>query len=312
MIETITKGYSLRVEYLGDEVMTTELYRVFYYVAECGNISKASKILYVSQPAVSKAIKNLEEELGLPLFVRNPRGVTLTEEGQILYSYVAQAIEQINEGEKLIRQLKNQSYGTVRIGISNTLCKYYFIPYLREFHQQYPKLKIEIVNRTSPETLKLMEEGRLDCAIISDMNEKHNFEYKALMEIQDIFVASSPSPEKIMPLKALEKHPVLLLEKRNATREHLENFLLEHQINLNVDIEISSMEFLVEFAKIGLGVASVIGDFVADELQAKTLYRWETEPKIPSRTVGIFSKKPNELSIASKTLIEFMHQRSMV
>lgn len=292
--------------------MTTELYRVFYHVADNGSISKASKVLYVSQPAVSKAVKNLEEELGVSLFVRTAKGVELTEEGKVLYNHVTQAFAQLNEGEKLIRQLKDRSYGTVRIGISNTLCKYYFIPHLKAFHEKYPKLKIEIINRTSPETLKLLEEGRLDCAIISDMYDAHDFEYRSLMEIQDIFVSRRRPPRKIMALKDLENYPLLLLEKKNATRDHLQNFLMDNQIDLNVDIEISSMEFLVEFAKIGLGVASVIGDFVTDELNEEVLYQWKTEPQIPARTIGLFSRKNSTLSIASKTLIEFMEERAMV
>lgn len=286
--------------------MTTELYRFFYHVAETGSISAASKVLYVSQPAVSKAIKNLEENMGLPLFIRTAKGVSLTEEGKILYEHVAQAFEELGEGEKRIRQMKEKSYGIIRIGVSNTLCKYYFMPHLKKFHQTYPKLKIEIVNRTSPDTLKLLEDGRIDCAIISDVKDDRLFDYHMLMEIRDIFVAKKRPPRAVMPLKDLEDHTTLLLEKKNATRDHLERFLLQNQIKLNVDIEISSMEFLVEFAKIGLGVACVIGEFITDELESESLYQWVTEPQIPKRTIGLLYKKNSSLSIASKTFIDFL------
>lgn len=290
--------------------MTTELYKVFYYVAESSSISKAAKKLYVSQPAVSKGIKNLEESLGLSLFIRTAKGVELTEEGRLLYKYVSEAFNQFEQGEKIIRQLRDKTYGTVRIGISNTLCKYYFVPHLKAFHEAYPKLKIEIVNRTSPETLQLLEEGRLDCAIISDVHEDKRFDYCTLMSIQDIFVSKRQPPKKTIPLKDLEKQPMLLLEKKNATREHLEHFLIENQIQLNVDIEISSMEFLVEFAKIGLGVASVIGAFVEEELNNQELFEWRTTPSVPSRTIGLLSRNSDGLSIASQTFIDFMKKRS--
>lgn len=290
--------------------MTTELYKVFFFVAESGSISKAAKKLYVSQPAVSKGIKNLEETLGLSLFIRTAKGVELTEEGRLLYRYVSEAFNQFEQGEKLIRQLRDKTYGTIRIGISNTLCKYYFVPHLRAFHESYPKLKIEIVNRTSPETLQLLEDGRLDCAIISDVHEGGKFDYSRLMGIQDIFVSKRKPPSEVMTLDALEKYPMLLLEKKNATREHLEQFLIEHQIQLNVDIEISSMEFLVEFAKIGLGVASVIGSFVQEELNNGELYEWKIEPSIPARTIGLLSRNTDGLSIASQTFINFMKERS--
>ena len=289
--------------------MTTEYYRIFYHVATIGSISGAAKSLFVTQPAVSKAIKNLETKLGVVLFKRQPRGVELTSEGQVLFDHVAQAFKQLDEGEKLIKQLRDRSYGAIRIGISNTLCKYYFMPHLNAFHQVYPNLKIEIVNRTSTETVKLLEDGLLDCAIISEMFMDTEFQYEKLMAIQDIFVARRKAPKSVMRLKDLELESMLLLEKKNATREHLEEFLKKNGVHLNVDIEISSMEFLVEFAKIGLGVASVIRNFVSDELSHGELYEWPVIPSVPKRSIGLLYKKGGGRSIASQTFIDFMLDR---
>jgi len=286
--------------------MTTEQYKVFYQVAESGSISKAAKALFVSQPAVTKSIKTLERELDVILFLRNAKGVILTREGEILYDYVKIAFDQLEQGEKRIKQLKDNDFGSIRIGISNILCKYYFIPFLKSFHEQYPKLKIEIVNRTSPETLELLEAGRIDCAIISDVGSKKLYNYNELMEIQDIFVSKERPPTKIVDLKELEKYPILLLEKKNATRAAFDEYFAENQINVNVEIEISSMEFLVEFAKIGLGISAVIKDFISDELEVENLYEWETNPKLPLRSIGLLYKKGEALSIASKTFINFM------
>lgn len=288
--------------------MTTEQYKVFFQVAENGNISKAAKALFVSQPAVTKSIKILEKELDVVLFLRNAKGVTLTREGEILYEYVREAFEQLEQGERRIRQLKDNAYGSIRIGISNILCKYYFIPFLKEFHEKYPKLKIEIVNRTSPETLDLLESGRIDCAIISDVGSKGIYNYIELMEIQDTFVGKTKPPKEIMDLKDLEQYPLLLLEKKNATRASFDEHFLNHQVNARVDIEISSMEFLIEFAKIGLGVSAVIRDFVNAELENKSLYEWKIKPMLPKRSVGLLYKKGDPLSIATKTFIDFMKE----
>lgn len=290
--------------------MTTEWYKVFNQVAESGSISKAAQALYVSQPAVSKSIMNLEENLGITLFVRTSKGVTLTKEGELLYKHVERAFKQLDEGEKIVRQLKNNSFGAIRIGISNTLCKYYFIPHLKAFHQVYPKLKIEIVNRTSPDTVNLLEKNLLDCAIISDVQMEEGFVYYKLIEIQDTFVSSRKPPEEIIKLKELESYPMLLLEPKNATRDHLEMFLAIHKIQLNVEIEISSMEFLVEFAKIDLGVASVIREFVQEEIDKKQLYEWKTKPSLPPRNIGLLYQKDATLSIACKTFIDFMKKRN--
>lgn len=286
--------------------MTAEQYRVFYHVAECGSISKAAKVLYVSQPAVTKSIKILEGELEVMLFVRTSKGVVLTREGELLYDYVKEAFEQLEEGEKRIRQLKELEYGVVRIGISNILCKYYFIPHLKEFHERYPDIKIEIVNRTSPETLTLLEQGKIDCAIISHVGDMKGYIYHQLLEIRDTFVSKDKPPKPIMQVKELEGYPLLLLEKKNATRLYFDEYFLEHKVNAKVEIEISSMEFLIEFAKIGLGVSAVIGTFIDNELESGNLYEWKVEPEMPKRGVGLLYKKENPLSIASKTFIQFM------
>ena len=286
--------------------MTTEQYRVFFQVAESGSISRAAKVLFVSQPAVTKSIKTLEKELDVILFHRDSKGVTLTREGEVLYQYVKEAFDQLGQGEKMIRQLKDGSIGTVKIGISNILCKYYFMPYLRKFHESYPNLKIEIVNRTSPETLELLEQEKIDCAIISEIGDKNLYEYHHLLEIQDIFVAKEKPPTEKMAIHDLEKYPLLLLEKKNSTRRSIDEYFLENHKAFHADIEISSMEFLVEFAKIGLGVAAVIGDFVQKEIEETSLYHWNIQPPMPKRSIGLLHKKGNPLSIASRTFIDFM------
>ncbi|MBN1467929.1 MAG: LysR family transcriptional regulator [Fusobacteriaceae bacterium] len=287
-----------------------ETYYVFYIVAEYGNISKAAKKLFVSQPAVTKSIKNLEENLGIKLFNRNSKGVLLTEEGKVLYEYVKNAYIQIEKGEKIVKQLKNKSKGVVRIGISNTLCKYYFMPFLKGFHEKYPDIKIEITNRVTLETLELLEKGNLDCAIVSKVEGvSSNLKFEELLKIQDIFVSKEKPIKSVFPLEDLKKFPMLFLEKKNATRKYIDEYLLKNNVDLEIDIEISSMEFLVEFAKIGLGVASVIENFVIEELEKKELYKWEIEPAIEPRFIGLLYNEKTNLSIASQTFIDFMKNK---
>lgn len=283
-----------------------ELYYIFYKVAEQGNISKAAESLYVSQPAVTKSIKNLENNLGVQLFNRTSKGVSLTEEGKILYEHVKNAFVEIEQGEQLIKKLKDKNLGVVKIGISNTLCKYYFMPHLKKFHEMYPNLKIEITNRTTVETMELLEKGVLDCAIVSKIDDESRFIYKKLMEIQDIFVGKTKPPKPLMTLKELEEYPMLFLEKKNATRQYIDRYLLKNSANLQIDIEISAMEFLVEFAKIGLGIASVIKNFISDDLKKERLFEWVIIPKIEPRSIGLVYPKGTSFSIASKTFIDFM------
>ena len=287
-----------------------EQYYNFYIVAEYGSISKAAERLYVSQPAVTKSIKNLENSLGVVLFHRTSKGVTLTGEGKILYEHVKLAFTEIHQGEKLIKKLKDKSLGVVRIGISNTLCKYYFMPYLKKFHELYPNIKIEITNRVTLETLEHLEKGLLDCAIVSRLSDEKRFHFEELMVIQDIFVAKDKAPKESMSLQELEEYPMLFLEKKNATRKYIDEYLIKNSANLQIDIEISSMEFLVEFAKIGLGVASVIENFIEDDLKEGVLHKWNINPPIKPRSIGLIYNEKTNLSIASQTFIDFMKSDS--
>ena len=290
----------------------TELYRVFYIVVLEGSMSKAAKRLFVSQPAISKSIAQLEETLEVQLLIRTGKGIALTREGEALYEHVSVAMRQIEMGEKRVQQLKERAYGAIRIGISNTLCKYYFMPHLEAFHQVYPNLKIEIVNRTSPETYRLLEAGFLDCAIISDMTVSKAMDYRPLMKIQDIFVAKNGPRQEPMNIHSVEKEPMLLLERNNASREYLDAYLNQQGVNLTVDIEISSMEFLIDFAKIGLGVACVIGNFVEEELQDGRLKQWKISPEIPPRTIGLLLASGGQLSVAARTFVDFMMKRRTI
>lgn len=157
-------------------------YKIFYEVAKTKNITDASKNLYVSQPAVSQIIKQLEEKLKVELFIRTQKGVGLTKEGEILYNYISAAIEKIIIGEKKLEEQINLESGEIRIGSSDMCLKYYLLPYLEEFQVKYPKIKINITNCPTPETIKLLEEDKIDFGLISQpfKIEKRFFCYRSV------------------------------------------------------------------------------------------------------------------------------------
>ena len=123
---------------------TLSSYRIFYAVANTGNISKAAKELYISQPAISKSIQKLEENVGVKLFDRSSRGVSLTPEGQLLYTHVKSAFETLTLGEDKLRRSIALGMGNLTIGVSATLCKYILLPYLRNFIKKFPHINISI------------------------------------------------------------------------------------------------------------------------------------------------------------------------
>jgi DNA-binding transcriptional LysR family regulator len=287
-------------------MIDAELYRIFYIVAECGTVSGAAQALHVSQPAVTKSVQKLEDLTGCRLFHRSSKGVRLTTEGRVLFDYVKNGFEHLESGERVLKKIRDKQHGVVRVGISNTLCKYLFIPHLETFHRKYPGIRIAVVNRTSPETLELLSQGHIDFGIISIPMDRSGFHFRELMTIQDIFVAGRNYPELRQPhtLSELAAYPLMTMEKDNVTRAYIDAYLSNHNVMRQPDIEVSSLEFLVEFARIGLGIAAVIGNFVREELEKGLLHEIPVTPAIPPRKVGVVTPGNLPLSIAAETFID--------
>lgn len=295
----------------GYGMIHADLYKVFYYVATYKNITHAANQLFTSQPAVSKSIKKLEELTNCTLFVRSQKGVTLTSEGELLFEYVQKAFNYLISGEKMIERINNKEEGVVKIGISNTLCKYFFFPHLEKFHQVYPNISIQIMNQSSPNTFTLLDECSIDFGIISIPKNHPNFNYIGLMTVHDIFVTKNPNHVDCYPLEILADHPLMLLDKENQTRIYIDDFLKGNRLELKPEIEIGSMDFLVELAKIGIGTACVIREFVQEELSSGILHEICITPAPMPRKIGIVHKAHVPLSIAAKTFVEFLEKENV-
>ena len=199
-------------------------YRIFYAVANTGNISKAAKELYISQPAISKSIQKLEENVGIKLFERSSRGVSLTPEGELLYTHVKSAFETLALGEDKLRRSISLGVGNLAIGVSSTLCKYILLPYLKEFIKKYPHISISIACHSTNQTLKLLEDGRLDIGLVGKPDFLKNIDFYPLREIEDIFVATRDYLHNLK-LRGVERQYILqsstllLLDQENMTSQ---------------------------------------------------------------------------------------------
>lgn len=286
-----------------------ELYKIFYTVASHGNISLASEKLFISQPAVSKSIKKLEATLGITLFSRNSRGVKLTEEGLIFYKYIERALNEISVGEKVIGKLKKKEVGTIKLGVSTTLCKHFLIPKLKKFIKDYPNIEVKIINKTPFETLKILENGELDLVILSEPPEKNFYNFIELSEIQDVFVAEKDYL-KSLNIKdyndIFSSATLMLMESGNISRRYIDKYFQDNAIVINPEIEVSNMDLLIEFAKIGLGVTVVIQNFIRSELKEGKLVEIPIEPPIPKRNIGVVYHKNIPLSIATETFLKYL------
>ncbi|MBQ9991689.1 MAG: LysR family transcriptional regulator [Lachnospiraceae bacterium] len=268
------------------------LYYIFYTVATCRNISAAAKELYISQPAISKAISKLEQNLQTSLFIRNSRGVSLTDEGEYLYGQVKTAFSCIQNGEKRIKQMNELGVGHISIGVSTTLCKFILLPYLSQYIKDHPHMKIKISCQTSSETMQALENGSIDLGLIGLPERLKDLSSTPLMEIQDTFVTTESYLKNLKIREGRKKETALknavfmMLNSENITRKYVEQYLDSLSMKLTDIIEVGNMDLLIEFAKIDLGIACVIREFVGKELENKELSEVTLGKSIPKRDVG--------------------------
>ena len=288
-----------------------ELYRVFCEVAKQKNFSKAAAILFMTQPAVSQSIMQLERELGLRLFTRTSRGVILTNEGQMLFEYINSAISLINKGEEKLDKWKNLSAGELKIGVGDTISRYFLLPYLEKFHKSYSNIKLKIINKTTLELCALVKSGEIDIAICNLPIEDPALEIIKTMDIHDIFVcgeAYKDSFSKPLSLKELSNLPLILLEPKSNSRQYVEKHFLSKGISIMPEIELGSHDLLLEFARINLGISCVTKEFSQEYLKKKILFEVKLEEKIPKRNIGVCFLKSVSLSPTSSKFVQILQK----
>ena len=286
-------------------------YKIFYEVAKAGNISRAAKELYISQPAISKSISKLEDSLGLSLFTRSSRGVQLTCEGEILFEHVREAFETLSRGEQELKRIQEFDIGHLRIGVSNTLCKYILLPYLKTFVDQYPHMRVTIESQATAQTLARLEQQKIDLGLVAEPSVKKDLSFIPVMDIQDIFVATPSYLENLYlregrgtPL--FETGNIMLLDTSNMTRRYVDEYMSQNNIYPRQILEVTTMDLLIEFAKIGLGIGCVIKELVQKELESGVLAEIPLDIPIHRRTIG-FAYHPANQALALKTFLEFLY-----
>lgn len=275
------------------------LYHVFYEVAACHNFSVAAKKMYISQPAVSKAVSKLEESLNVTLFHRSSKGVTLTHEGELLYRYVEQAMYSLRSGEEQLKVSASQKVSQLSIGVSTTLCKYVLLPVLKNFMAENPNIKITISCQSTFDTISALQEGSIDIGLVglpskTSPETGNMVTYLPLKTIDDVFVATESYLAPFTKHKAdfhkkddfFQEATFIMLNKENISRKHVDSFLAENHISLSNVIEVNNMDLSIEFAKAGLGIACIISDFVKNDLKNGTLREIKLGHRIPKRQIG--------------------------
>lgn len=282
-----------------------ELYKVFYYVATTLSFSEASRQLFISQSAVSQSIKTLEKKLGHTLFIRSTKKVLLTPEGELLLEHVKPALLMLDEGESLLSG-NSMLRGQLRIGASDTICRYFLIKYFQKYHQKYPDVRIKITNSTSIGCVDLLERGQVDLAVCNSPNSRigSHMKIQPLKEFQDIFAAdpeSFPVKNHIFQLKELLDFPLLMLSPKSTTSEYLHHAFASCGLKLLPEVELNSNDLLMDLAGIGLGVACIPDYMLRSH---NSLVPIQLAEPFPSRQLVLVQHDDLPLSQAAERFVE--------
>lgn len=291
-------------------VSNLEYYKVFYHVARLGSLTMAAQALSISQPAVSQSLRQLEQQLGVSLFYRVAKGVRLTKEGETLYEYVSRGYEQLEMGEQRLRRMRDLEAGEIRIGASDMTLQYYLLPYLEQFHEAYPEIKVVVTNAPTPDTLGLLEQGRIDFGVVSTPFEPgERVRAVPVRELEDIFVAGRrfiAYKNRMLDLQELRHLPMIFLEKNTSTRRFMDEYLEGSSVHILPEFELATSDMIVQFALRSLGVGCVVRDFAQVELDSGRLFELRFNKMIPKRSVCIVYDSKARLSTAARALFEII------
>ncbi|HCT64633.1 MAG TPA: LysR family transcriptional regulator [Lachnospiraceae bacterium] len=291
-----------------DRDIPLDLYKIFCVVVKSGNMSSAAKELFISQPAVSMSIRQLETRMGAPLLVRTTKGVRTTPEGSVLYEYLEQALTLIKTAENKYLEMVNLKTGEIKIGASDTVIANLLMPYLEKYNTQNPKINIKVTNKTTYESLKLLKSGIVDlCFINLPIQKDNDLEIVPFKTVQDCLIGGSnylDIAKSGIKIKNIDKYPLLLLEDLSNSRRFLDAFAQKNGVVLKPIIELGSSDLLLSFAKINLGLTFAIREFTKNQIDNEYLFEIPVSPPLPKRSIGLVKLKNVALSHAAKSFAD--------
>ncbi|REK76980.1 LysR family transcriptional regulator [Paenibacillus paeoniae] len=290
-------------------MINLEWYRIFLQTAKYGNLTKAAQQLHITQPSVSYAIKQMEQALGLKLFHRQSKGVSLTEEGKALLAYVEQSFSLLDAGQHYIREMKQLNEGELRIGASDSLIKHVLLPYLNQYHQQYPGIRIRLSHGKSPDIASRLKDGLLDCGIVHMPLSDPMLHIQELASFEHCFVVGDALKEwsdRMLASKELVNLPLLMLSPGSSTRNSIDQWLMSRGLEIKPDFELGSVDLLMEFAMLGYGAAFINRSVIQEEVRAGKLFELRLEEALPSRSIGLAVRRDMNPSVAADRFIHML------
>ena len=298
-------------------MVNLELYRVFYTVAKCGSLTKAAEELYISQPAVSQSIKQLENQLGVSLFNRTHRGMELSAQGgKLIFKEVERALGLLYAAENRLAQIKTSATGSIRIGASDTIFEYFLADKIVAFHEQFPAVKIELMADFTPDTIEKLKANRCDIAFVNlpiEVDQELRLDGNC-MRLNDIFIAGEKYEElslSVLSLEKLKKYPLITMDKNTVAYRSLEAFFSSLGIKLQPAIEVGSWDLMKRLVAKGMGIGVIPKEYAQRELKSGELFEVRTDPVLPVRSVGMLLPKNQPISYALHSFIEYFRNKKV-
>ncbi len=275
-----------------------EYYKIFYYVAKCGSFTRAADILLSNQPNLTRAIKNLEQELGCTLFERSNKGVTLTDAGERLFLHVSAAVEHIQTAESEISSNQSLQRGMVSVGASEIALRCFLLPILNRFSARHPGVRIKILNLSSPQALSMLKGGLIDLAVVTTPTERSaELSQRNLKSFSEVAVGGDLFSEladgKPVSLRQLAEYPIISLGSHTATYEFYSHQFMQAQIPFHADIEAATADQILPLVQHNLGIGFVPEEFLRDHPAGCHKISLETE--LPPREICLVKRKKHTL-----------------
>ena len=295
-------------------MVNLELYRVFYTVAKCGSLTKAAQELYISQPAVSQAIRQLENQLSTTLFNRVHKGMELTKQGgELVFEDVSRALQLLDGVESRLSELKKSAKGTLRIGASETIFQYILADKLVKYHALYPDVKFELLSDVSPITIEQLKTDRCDVGFLNfPIPEDEGIVVRQTITLlNDVFIGGKGFERfrgRQVPLWELQKEPLLLMEPHTVARSAVDHFCTSLGIRFRPAIEVDSWGFMKKLVAEGMGIGCIPREYMQPEAGDGSIFEIEVSPTMPSRSVGVALPKNTSISYALRAFLELFRE----
>lgn len=289
-----------------------EYYRAFYYVARLGSITKAAEALFLSQPAITRSIQKLETQMTCQLFLRSPKGVRLTREGDVLFTHVAKAFELMITGENELKRLAQYDVGKLEIAATETALYHFLLPKIEAFRTCYPNIYIHVTGSNTPENLQMLRNGVADLAVaVTPIDDRYDLEVTHIRDFQDIFIAGMAYKHlkgKCLTLKEIFEYPIVTVEKNTSSYKQLNRWFEENGILFEPDYSVRTSTTVLPFVERNLAIGVIPSLFAEELIYANRIFQLQTEKKIPHRTIAIVCNKIITMSALCKRFFDFLLQ----